>query len=63
MLSTLTKQKINTMSSTQTEMVAILDDMPKNIMCLYFTKAQGVNIKDNLLHKDNASTINWQRMK
>ena len=31
--------------------------MPKNIWCLYFTRAQGRAVKDNLLNEDNTSTI------
>ena len=45
------------MRSTETETVATLDDMPKNVWTLYFTQGQGVNIKDNLLNKDNTSTM------
>ena len=51
------KQKINTMSSTETETLVISDGMPKNMWTLYFTQGQGVNIKDNLLNKDNTSTM------
>ena len=56
-LSASLKQKINTLSSTETETVAISDGMPKNIWCLYFTRAQGRAVKDNLLNEDNTSTI------
>ena len=51
------KQKINTMSSTETETVAISDGMPKNMWTLYFIEGQGWNVKDNLLNEDNTSTM------
>ena len=50
------RQKINTLSSTETETVATLDGMPKNMWCLYFNKAQSWEVTDNLLNKDNTST-------
>ena len=51
------KQKINVMSLTETDTVAISDGMPKNMWTLYFTQEQGYYIKDNLLNKDNTSTM------
>ena len=41
------------MSST----VEISDGMPKNMLVLYLTRAQGKEVKDNLLNKDNTSAI------
>ena len=51
------RQKINTLSSTETETVAISDGMPKNMWCLYFTEAQSWDVSDNLLNQDNTSTM------
>ena len=51
------KQKINTLSSTETELVGISDGMPKNMWVLYFTEAQGRIVKDNILNEDNTSCI------
>ena len=45
------------MSSTETETVAISDGMLKDIWTLYITEEQGVKIEDNLLNKDNISTM------
>ena len=53
------KQKINTMSSTETETetVVISVGMPENMWTLYFIKGQGQNVKDSLLNEDNTSTM------
>mmetsp|Transcript_51838 Transcript_51838/g.58801 ORF Transcript_51838/g.58801 Transcript_51838/m.58801 type:complete len:314 (+) Transcript_51838:3-944(+) len=51
------KQKINSLSSTETETIAISDGMPRNMWCLYFTEAQDWDVTDNLLNEDNTSTM------
>lgn len=43
-LTALIKQKINTLSSNETETISFLDGMPKNMWCLYFAEAQGLDI-------------------
>jgi hypothetical protein len=43
------KQKLNTRSSTETELVAFDDGMPQNIWTKYFTKHQGRFLKDNII--------------
>ena len=51
------RQKLNTGSSTEAELVGI-DDALKYIMWgLYFLQAQGHEIKKNILMQDNKSTI------
>ena len=51
------KQKLNTRSSTESELVGA-DDMSVIIMCtLLFLEAQGHKIKRNILQQDNMSTI------
>ena len=35
------KQKVNTISSTETNTVVISDGMPKNMWVFYFTRSQG----------------------
>ena len=51
------KQKLNTRSSTETELVAFDDGMPQNIWTKYFTKHQGRFLKDNITYQDNTSTV------
>ena len=51
------RQKLNTGSSTEAELVGI-DDALKYIMWgLYFIQAQGFEVKKNILMQDNKSTI------
>ena len=58
-----TKQKLNTTSSTEAELVGVSDSMPFNMWATYFFKAQGRGIADykigkrNVLYQDNESCI------
>ena len=52
-----TKQKINTKSSTETELVAADDFMPMIRWTNYFLHAQGYDCSDTVLYQDNQSTI------
>ncbi len=52
-----TKQKLNTRSSTKTEVVGADDFMPTICWTRYFLLAQGYDIKDNILFQDNKSSI------
>jgi hypothetical protein len=57
MYSTSTKQKLNTRSSTEGELVGIHDVLPQILWTRYFLKAQGYDVKEAVLHQDNKSTI------
>ena len=58
-----TKQKLNTTSSTEAELVGLSDSMPYNMWATYFFKAQGEGVADyklgirNILYQDNKSCI------
>jgi hypothetical protein len=52
-----TKQKLNTRSSTETEIVGAEDFMPVICWTRYFMRAQGYGVKDNVLFQDNKSSI------
>ena len=52
-----TKQKLNTRSSTETEIVGADDFMPAICWTRYFMKAQGYDVQDNVLFQDNKSSI------
>jgi hypothetical protein len=56
-INTSTKQKINTRSSTETELVAADGFMPIILCTNYFLKAQGYGHQDTILYQDNQSTI------
>jgi hypothetical protein len=52
-----TKQKLNTRSSTETDIVGADDFMPAICWTRYFMKAQGYGVNDNVLFEDNKSSI------
>jgi hypothetical protein len=51
------RQKLNTKSSTESEIVGTDDVMPQMLWTLYFLEAQGYKIDDNILYQDNKSSI------
>jgi hypothetical protein len=52
-----TKQKLNTRSSTETEIVGADEFMLAISLTRYFMKAQGYGVKDNIVFQDNKSSI------
>ena len=52
-----TKQKLNTRSSTESELVGVDDMMPLVLWTRYFLKSQGHKVSDNILYQDNKSAI------
>jgi len=55
------KQKLNTKSSTETELVGNSDYLPFALWLLYFYECQGYKIQSKKLHQDNQSTIKMLR--
>ena len=51
------KQRINTKSSTEAELVGVDDGMPLVIWTRNFMTAQGYEIHDNVIYQDNQSAI------
>ena len=51
------KQKINTRSSTETELVGVDNAMPTVLWCLYFIQEQGYSMIHALIYQDNKSAI------
>jgi hypothetical protein len=51
------KQKVNTRSSTETELVGVDDAMPSILWSLYFLQAQGFDTSHALIYQDNESAI------
>jgi hypothetical protein len=60
-ISVSTKQKLNTKSSTESELVGVNDMMPIIIWTRYFLLEQGYRVVENLLLKDNKSLILLER--
>jgi hypothetical protein len=58
---TSTKQKLNTRSSTESELVGVDDMMPSILWTRQFLKEQGYNVKDNVIFQDNKSTMLLER--
>ena len=52
-----TKQKLNTRSSTETEVVGADNFMPAMCWTRHFMLAQGCDVADNILHQDNESAM------
>jgi hypothetical protein len=50
-------QKINTRSSTESELVGVYDVLPQVLWTQYFLEAQGYGVKDCVIYQDNMSTI------
>ena len=51
------KQKINTWSSTEAELVAINDAIALSLWSRLFIMGQGFNVHDNIVYQDNQSTM------
>jgi hypothetical protein len=52
-----TKQKLNTRSSTESELVGVDDCMPAILWTRYFLEAQGYGVQENIVYQDNMSAI------
>jgi hypothetical protein len=51
------KQKLNTKSSTEAELVGVDDVMAQVLWTRYFLEAQGYDIRDNMVYQDNQSAM------
>ena len=56
-LSSSTKHKLNSRSSTEAELIAVDDGMSLMLWAKQFLEAQGLQVQDNVLHQDNKSAI------
>jgi len=55
------KQKINTKSTTEAELVGVDEPLSLILWSRMFAEAQGMRIKDNILYQDNMSAIRMER--
>ena len=51
------RQKLNTKSSTEGELVAVNDVMGQILWTKNFLSYQGIEVKDNIVYQDNKSAI------
>ena len=56
-ISTSTKQKLNTRSSTESEIMGVSDCMPFFFLTWLFLEAQDYDVTDNIIYQDNNSAI------
>jgi hypothetical protein len=54
---TSTRQKLNTKSSTEAELVGVNDVMPQVLWTRYFLEAHGYGVHDSIIYQDNQSSI------
>ena len=55
------KQKVNTRSTTEAELVGLDDVLSKIIWTLLFVRAQGFHVLSNVVHRDNTSTMKLEQ--
>ena len=55
------KQKINTKSSTETELIAVDDKLGDILWMRYFLESQGYTIEENIIFQDNMSTLSLEK--
>jgi len=55
------KQKINTRSSTETELIAVDDKLGDILWMRYFLASQGYTIDENIVYQDNMSTLSLEK--
>ena len=55
------KQKLNTKSSTEAELIGMSDSVPYSLWTVYFLRSQGFDIASNILFQDNESTIKLEK--
>ena len=56
------KQKLNTKSSTEAELVGASGYLPYPIWAKKFLAAQGYALKENVFYQDNQSTIRFENV-
>jgi hypothetical protein len=61
LLSKSQKQKLNTKSSTEGEIVGVSDFLPNMIWARMFLEAQGITLEENILYQDNESAIRIEK--
>ena len=54
------KQKLNSKSSTETELIGVSDKVPHTIRLKLFLDSQGYVVQENILYQDNQSAIEME---
>ena len=56
-----TKQKLNSKSSTEAELIASSEVLPQILWTRYFLEDQGVDVRESVLYQDNTCVIQLER--
>lgn len=60
-MSSSTKMKCNTKSSTETELISLADKLPDILWMRYFIECQGYSIDECFVHQDNMSALSLEK--
>ena len=55
------RQKLNTKSSTEAELVGVSEYLPYNLWMNNFLKSQGYDLSKNVIYQDNQSAIRMEK--
>ena len=55
------KQRINTSSTTESEVVGVSDYLPNTIWLMRFLEAQGYKLKTSIMYQDNTAAIQLEK--
>ena len=55
------KQKLNSKSSTETEVIGVSEYLPYKLQLINFLEGQGYNIKRRVLYQDNQSAMRIEK--
>ena len=55
------KQRMNTRSTTESEVVGVSDNLPKTIWLMRFLEAQGYKLNLSIMYQDNEAAIKMER--
>ena len=59
----LSKQKLNTRSKTESELVGVSEYLPYDLWQVNLFMEQGYDIRNNIIYQDNESAIKMEGMK
>jgi hypothetical protein len=60
-LSSFTKMKCNTKSSTETELIFFADKLPDIVWMRYFIECQGYDLDEYIVYQDNMSALSLEK--
>eukprot|EP00957_Ditylum_brightwellii_P153458 11679229-Ditylum_brightwellii.AAC.1 len=58
---TFSKQKLNTCSLTEAELIGVNNILPQVLWTRYFLEGQGIKVRDNIVYQDNQSAMRLEK--